>query len=233
MFLIFVRTIILYLIILIVVRCMGKKEIGQMQPFEFVISLMIADIASMPLTDTGVPILHGIIPILGLLFAYMIFTICNIASITLREIICGRPAILINKGKIDENVLIKEKITINELQERLRVKDIFWIEDVEFAILETNGELSVIEKPEKKNLTPEDMGIEPMYSGLTYDLVIDGKVMIENLQKINKTYSWLKKEINKFGYEPEEALIVTLNEAGSIYSQKKEGEYKWNIKKKL
>ena len=226
MFLIFVRTIILYLIILIVVRCMGKKEIGQMQPFEFVISLMIADIASMPLTDTGVPILHGIIPILGLLFAYMIFTICNIASITLREIICGRPAILINKGKIDENVLIKEKITINELQERLRVKDIFCIEDVEFAILETNGELSVIEKPEKKNLTPEDMGIEPMYSGLTYDLVIDGKVMIENLQKINKTYSWLKKEINKFGYEPEEALIVTLNEAGSIYSQKKEGEYK-------
>lgn len=226
MFLIFVRTIILYLIILIVVRCMGKKEIGQMQPFEFVISLMIADIASMPLTDTGVPILHGIIPILGLLFAYMIFTICNIASITLREIICGRPAILINKGKIDENVLIKEKITINELQERLRVKDIFSIEDVEFAILETNGELSVIEKPEKKNLTPEDMGIEPMYSGLTYDLVIDGKVMIENLQKINKTYSWLKKEINKFGYEPEEALIVTLNEAGSIYSQKKEGEYK-------
>lgn len=226
MFLIFVRTIILYLIILIVVRCMGKKEIGQMQPFEFVISLMIADIASMPLTDTGVPILHGIIPILGLLFAYMVFTICNIASITLREIICGRPAILINKGKIDENVLIKEKITINELQERLRVKDIFSIEDVEFAILETNGELSVIEKPEKKNLTPEDMGIEPMYSGLTYDLVIDGKVMIENLQNLNKTYSWLKKEINKFGYEPEEALIVTLNEAGSIYSQKKEGEYK-------
>ena len=226
MFLIFVRTIILYLIILIVVRCMGKKEIGQMQPFEFVISLMIADIASMPLTDTGVPILHGIIPILGLLFAYMIFTICIIASITLREIICGRPAILINKGKIDENVLIKEKITINELQERLRVKDIFSIEDVEFAILETNGELSVIEKPEKKNITPEDMGIEPMYSGLTYDLVIDGKVMIENLQKLNKTYSWLKKEVNKFGYEPEDALIVTLNESGSIYSQKKEGEYK-------
>ena len=153
MFLIFVRTIILYVIILIVVRCMGKKEIGQMQPFEFVISLMVADIASMPLTDTGIPILHGVIPILGLLFAYIIFTICNIASVTLREIICGRPAILINKGKIDEKILIKEKITINELQERLRVKDIFSIEDVEFAILETNGELSVVEKPEKKNVS--------------------------------------------------------------------------------
>ena len=223
MFLIFVRTIILYVIILIVVRCMGKKEIGQMQPFEFVISLMVADIASMPLTDTGIPILHGVIPILGLLFAYIIFTICNIASVTLREIICGRPAILINKGKIDEKILIKEKITINELQERLRVKDIFSIEDVEFAILETNGELSVVEKPEKKNLTPEDMGIIPNYSGITYDLVIDGKVMVENLERLKKTYSWLKKEINKFGYEPEEALIVTINGSGSIYSQKKEG----------
>ena len=222
MFLIFVRTIILYLIILIVVRCMGKKEIGQMQPFEFVISLMIADIASMPLTDTGVPILHGIIPILGLLFAYMVFTICNIASITLREIICGRPAILINKGRIDEKILIKEKITINELQERLRVKDIFSIEDVEFAILETNGELSVIEKPEKKNITPEDMGIEPMYSGLTYDLVIDGKVMHENLKAIGRDYRWLCSEVEKFKIKPEQALVVTFDGKGQIFCQEKE-----------
>ena len=222
MFLIFVRTVIIYLIILIVIRCMGKKEIGQMQPFEFVISLMIADIASTPLTEIGIPILYGIIPILGLLFSYMIFSICNMASSCLRGIICGRPAILINKGKIEEKILIKEKITINELEERLRVKDVFNIEDVEFAVLETNGELSVIEKPEKRDLTPEDMGIETKYTGLSYDLLIDGKIMFENLEKLNKTYSWLKKEVNKFGYEPEEALIVVINGTGSIFSQKKE-----------
>ena len=222
MFLIFVRTIILYIVIFVVVRCMGKKEIGQMQPFEFVISLMIADIASTPLTEIGIPILYGIIPILGLLFSYMIFSICNMASSCLRGIICGRPAILINKGKIEEKILIKEKITINELEERLRVKDVFNIEDVEFAVLETNGELSVIEKPEKRDLTPEDMGIETKYTGLSYDLVIDGKIMFENLEKLNKTYSWLKKEVNKFGYEPEEALIVVINGTGSIFSQKKE-----------
>ena len=138
---------------------MGKKEIGQMQPFEFVISIMIADIASMPLTDTGVPILHGVIPILGVLMMYIIITICNISSITLREIICGRPTILINKGVLDEANLIKEKITINELQERLRVKDVFSIADVEYAILETNGELSVIEKIDKRNLTPNDLNV--------------------------------------------------------------------------
>ena len=111
MFLIFVRTIILYIVILVVVRCMGKKEIGQMQPFEFVISLMIADIASTPLTDTGIPIFFGIIPILGLLFSYMVLSICNMSSVVLRGIICGRPEVLINKGKIVEKALIKERIT--------------------------------------------------------------------------------------------------------------------------
>lgn len=223
MFLIFIRTIILYSLILIVIRCMGKKEIGQMQPFEFVISIMIADIASMPLTDIGVPILHGVIPILGVLMMYIVITICNISSITLREIICGRPTILINKGVLDEANLIKEKITINELQERLRVKDVFSIADVEYAILETNGELSIIEKVEKRNIVTSDLNINPKYEGLSYDLVIDGKVLEENLIKVNKTYGWLKNEINKLGYKPEEALIIMINEAGEIYSQKKRG----------
>ena len=222
MFLIFVRTIILYIVILVVVRCMGKKEIGQMQPFEFVISLMIADMASTPLTDTGIPIFFGIIPILGLLFSYMVLSICNMSSVVLRGIICGRPEVLINKGKIVEKALIKERITINELQERLRVKEVFSIEDVEYAILETNGELSITFKPGKRNLTPEDMGIESEYVGISYDLVIDGKVSYENLNKINKDYKWLKKEVNKFGYAPEEALLVIISGNGSFYCQKKE-----------
>lgn len=222
MFLIFVRTIILYIVIFVVVRCMGKKEIGQMQPFEFVISLMIADIASTPLTDTGIPIFFGIIPILGILFSYMVLSICNMSSVVLRGIICGRPEVLINKGKIVEKALIKERITINELQERLRVKDVFSIEDVEYAILETNGELSITFKPGKRNLTPEDMGIESKYVGISYDLVIDGKVSYENLNKINKDYKWLKKEVNKFGFNPEEALLVIISGNGSFYCQKKE-----------
>ena len=222
MFLIFVRTIILYIVIFVVVRCMGKKEIGQMQPFEFVISLMIADIASTPLTDTGIPIFFGIIPILGLLFSYMVLSICNMSSVVLRGIICGRPEVLINKGKIVEKALIKERITINELQERLRVKDVFSIEDVEYAILETNVELSITFKPGKRNLTPEDMGIESKYVGISYDLVIDGKVSYENLNKINKDYKWLKKEVNKFGFNPEEALLVIISGNGSFYCQKKE-----------
>lgn len=222
MFLIFIRTIIIYLVTVIVIRCMGKKEIGQMQPFEFVISLMIADIAATPLTDTGIPIFFGIIPILGLLFSYMVLSICNMTSTILRGIICGRPEILINKGKIVEKSLIKERITINELQERLRVKDVFSIEDVEYAILETNGELSITFKPNKRNITPEDLGITPEFVGISYDLIIDGKISEENLEILGKDYKWLKNEVNKFGYEPEDVLIAIISGNGSFFCQKKE-----------
>ncbi|MCI8277419.1 MAG: DUF421 domain-containing protein [Clostridia bacterium] len=222
MLLIFVRSICLYILVLIVMRYMGKKEIGQMQPFELVISIMIADLASTPMSETGIPILYGVIPILGLLFMYMIISMINIKSIRIREIICGKPRIVIYRGRIDEQALIKEKLTINELQERLRVNGVSSIEDVEYAILETSGQLSVIEKPNKRTTTPEDFGIMPEYVGISYDLVIDGKIMYDNLKKLDKSYDWLKKEVGKFGLLPEEALIVVINGNNSIYCQKKE-----------
>ena len=217
----FIRTVVLYFIILIVIRLMGKKEIGLMQPFEFVISIMIADIATGPLTETNISLMHGIIPIIGLFLSYMFISICNMKSVFLRGIICGKPKILINKGTIDEEALKKEKVTVNELQERLRVKDIFYIEDVEYAILETNGELSIILKPDRQNVSLSDLNIDGKYKGIPYELVVDGKIMNENLEKINKTYGWLKNEINKFGYNPEEALIVSCDAEGNIFSQRK------------
>ena len=217
----FIRTVVLYFIILIVIRLMGKKEIGQMQPFEFVISIMIADIATGPLTETNISLMHGIVSIIGLFLSYMFISICNMKSVFLRGIICGKPKILINKGCIDEDALRKEKVTVNELQERLRVKDIFYIEDVEYAILETNGELSIILKPDRQNVSLSDLNIDGKYKGIPYELVVDGKIMNENLEKINKTYGWLKNEINKFGYNPEEALIVSCDAEGNIFSQRK------------
>ena len=153
---------------------------------------------------------------------YMIISMINIKSIRIREIICGKPRIVIYRGRIDEQALIKEKLTINDLQERLRVNGVSSIEDVEYAILETSGQLSVIEKPNKRTTTPEDFGIMPEYVGISYDLVIDGKIMYDNLKKLDKSYDWLKKEVGKFGLLPEEALIVVINGNNSIYCQKKE-----------
>jgi hypothetical protein len=201
---------------------MGKREIGQLQPFELAISIMIADLASIPMTEIGIPITNGIIPILGLLIMHLIISIINMKSIKAREIICGKPRILIYRGKIDEKALIKERFTINELEERLRGNNIMNLGDIEYAILETSGQVTVIPKPEKRNVIAEDLNITPEYEGIPYDLVVDGKVMNKNLKKIGKDYNWLKKEVRKFNMNPEEALIVTYDGKGQIFCQKKE-----------
>ena len=218
----FVRVSIIYLVVLIVMRLMGKREISQMQPFELVIAIMIADLASVPMADTGIPIFNGIIPILALLLFQLIISLINLKSITLRKIVCGKPRMLIYRGKIDDGALKKEKITINELQERLRQNNIFSIGDVEYAILETSGQISVIQKPEKRTTIPEDFNILPDYEGIPYDLIIDGKVMHKNLQAIGRDERWLKREVEKFKIKPEEALIVTYDGKGQIFCQKKE-----------
>ncbi len=218
----FFRSIILYIIVLIVMRLMGKREIGQLQPFELAIAIMIADLASIPMSDTGIPLSNGIVPILGLLVMHLLISLINLKSIRAREIICGKPRILIYRGKIQKDALIKERFTINELEERIRSQNISSLGDVEYAILETSGQISVIPKPNKRNTTPEDFNIMPDYEGIPYDLVIDGRIMSENLKKIGKNYVWLKKQVNKFNYNPEDALIVTYDGKGQIFCQKKE-----------
>ena len=218
----FIRVTIIYILVLLVMRLMGKREISQMQPFELVIAIMIADLAAVPMSDTGIPITSGIVPILALLLFQLIISIINLKSITLRKIICGKPRILIYRGRIDEKALKKEKITINELQEKLREENIFTIGDVEYAILETSGNLSIIQKPEKRNAIPEDLGITPEYEGIPYDLIIDGKIMYENLKQIGRDERWLKKEVEKFKIKPEQALIVTYDGKGQIFCQEKE-----------
>jgi len=220
----FIRAIILYIIVLVVMRLMGKREIGQLQPFELAISIMIADLASVPMTESGIPIGNGIVPILGLLLMDIIISVLNLKSMKIRGVICGKPSILIYRGKIDEKILKKERLTINELQEKLRSKDVVNISDVEYAILETSGDVSIILKPNKRNVITEDLNLDIEYEGIPYDLIVDGKVMHDNLRKIGKDFNWLKKEVNKFKINPEQALIVTVDGKGQIYCQEKENK---------
>lgn len=218
----FFRAILLYIFVLIIMRLMGKREIGQLQPFELAISIMIADLVTVPMADVGIPIFNGIIPILGLLLMHLLISILNMKSIKMREIICGKPRIFIFRGKIDEEALRKERFTINELQERLRGNNVTNLADVEYAILETSGQVTVVQKPEKRNTIPEDFNIIPEYEGITYDLVVDGKVMYKNLEKIGKNYQWLQKELAKLKMRPEEALIALIDGKGKIFCQKKQ-----------
>ncbi|MCL2383082.1 MAG: DUF421 domain-containing protein [Oscillospiraceae bacterium] len=193
-----------------------------MQPFELVIAIMIADLASIPMTDTGIPISSGVIPIIALLLLQLIISNMNLKSILCRKIICGKPSILIYRGKIDLKNLRKEKFTINELQERLRERNVVNLGDVEYAILETSGQITVIQKPNKRATIPEDFDIMPEYSGIPYDLVVDGEIMLDNLKAIGRDERWLSKEVAKFGYEPKDALIVTYDGGNNMFCQKKE-----------
>lgn len=217
----FFRAIILYVLVLIVMRVMGKREIGQLQPFELAISIMIADLATIPMADVGIPITNGIIAMLSLLIMHLLISFINLKSMRMRAFICGKPRILIYRGKIQEKALVKERFTINELEERLRGNNVVNLGDVEYAILETSGQVTVIQKPEKRTTIPEDFGIQPEYEGIPYDLVVDGKVMEKNLQALGKNYAWLKKQVEKFKMKPEEALVVTIDGKGQIFCQKK------------
>ena len=219
MLIIFFRAIILYILVLIVMRIMGKGEIGQLQPFELAISIIIADLATIPMAEPGVPISNGIVPILSLLVMHIIISLINLKSTKAREFLTGKPSILIYRGKIDERVMRKEGFTINELEERLRYNNIFNLGDVEYAVLETSGEVTVIPKPNKRPVTIEDLNIEPRYEGISYDLVVDGKIMDDNLRQIGKDYEWLKKQTQKFGIKPEEALIITIDGDDNFFCQ--------------
>ena len=221
----FIRAIILYIIVLVIMRMMGKREIGQLQPFELAISIMIADLASIPMADVGIPIFDGIIPIFALLVMHLAISSINLRSINIRKVICGKPSILVYRGKIDEKVLKREKFTINELQERLRGNNVFSLSDVEYTILETSGQITVIQKPNKRNTIAEDFNIMPEYEGMSYDLIVDGKIMYENLKSLGKDINWLEKETKKFKLNPKETLLMTIDGKGEIFCQAKEKKH--------
>jgi uncharacterized membrane protein YcaP (DUF421 family) len=221
-FVIFARTLILYALVVIVMRLMGKRQIGQLQPFELVIAIMISELASVPMQNTGIPLLAGIIPILTLLVAQITLSLISIKSIRARGIICGKPKILIESGIIKQENLAREMYTINDLLEQLRIKNIPNISDVEYAILETNGQLSVIPKSQKRQVTPEDLKINTEYEGLSYDLIIDGRLYLENLKKINLDTKWLNEQLANFGISDYKSVFfASIDTKGNLFVQKK------------
>lgn len=216
-----IKTIIIYVFLLIIMRLMGKRELGQVQTFELVISMIIADIAAVPIYDDRIPVINSLVPVIVLFALHITIAKINLISLNLRKILCGTPQILIDRGKIDEKAIKKENMTVNELQERLREKDVFNLGDVEYAILETSGQISIVLKPEKRNVKVEDLNLKSEYEGIAYDLIIDGVIMHENLRKLGKDVRWLEKEVSKFGIKPKDALVVTINGDDTFFCQAK------------
>jgi uncharacterized membrane protein YcaP (DUF421 family) len=225
MLIVFIRTVILYAFVVIAMRLMGKRQIGQLQPFELVIAIMISDLAAVPMQNTGIPLISGIIPILTLLVCQVTLSIINLKSVRARGIISGRPTILIRNGEIDEEALKQELYTLTDLLEQLRINNVPNIKDVEFAVLETNGEVSVIPKPESRPVVTSDLNLPTNYEGLPLDIILDGKVLSNNLQKASLTRSWLDTELKKQGYNsPSEVFLASFDTDGTLTCQRKSDE---------
>jgi uncharacterized membrane protein YcaP (DUF421 family) len=217
-----IRTIILYLLVVLVIRIMGKHQIGQLQPFELVITIMISELAAVPMQDTDIPLLHGIIPILTLLFIQISLSLLSLKSETARRIICGGPSVLIEKGRINQKELTRLRYNITDLLEQLRLKDMPNIADVEYAILETSGKLSIIPKSQKRPVNPEDLRLNIPYEGLPVSLIVDGVLKEKNLSRLNLSQEWLHNELKKKGLQTwDQVFLASLDSSGHLFLQPK------------
>lgn len=218
----FVRSIIIYLFVLFAVRFMGKRQVGEMQPFEFVITLIIADLATIPMSEISVPIVHGIVPIFSIIILH--FFICAISrkSMIARYIISGRSAIVISPKGINYKELKALNMNLDDLIEALRCMDIFNLDDVAYAIMETNGKLCVIKKSQVESVTREDMHISTSNASLPVSIIMDGKKMQENITLTGITEEQLNKCIEKANAKTfKDILILTLDANGEVFVQAK------------
>lgn len=223
MLIVVVRTLVLYTIILIVMRIMGKRQLGQLQPFELVITILISELAAVPMQDTGIPLINGIIPIFILMIAQIVLSYTSLKSEKARGIICGKPSILIEDGIIMEKQLSKLHFNINDLLEQLRVKGYPDIKDVEFAILETEGQLSVIPKSMKRPVTPKDLSIPVTQEKIPITLIIDGELVRQNLAIAKLNENDLKKYLAANGIENyKQILFAGVDSSGSLFFQAKQ-----------
>ncbi|AGA69703.1 putative membrane protein [Desulfitobacterium dichloroeliminans LMG P-21439] len=229
MMIIAIRTFILYMIVIMALRLMGKREIGQLQPFELVVILMISDMAAIPSEDIGIPLISGIIPIMILVLMSVALSYLELKSERARDILNGTPSILIERGKIVEHELVRNRLPLTDLIEELRMRSIPNIADVEFAILETNGQISVLPKATKRPVTPGDLKLQPEYEGLPVVFIMDGLLNKRAFALSGKDQTWLDRELQKHQLKGiEEVLFASLDSSGQLYLQEKKRTHRKN-----
>ena len=222
MILSYTRTTILYLILILVIRLMGKRQIGQMEPAEFVVTMLVANLAAIPMQDGGIPIFSGVVPILTVLGVELVLSALSLKSSKVRKLLCGKPVILIENGKILQGNLRKTRITLDELTGHLREKDVLDIQAVQFAILETNGNLSVFPYPKERPASARDAGIRARQQYLPYTIITDGELLEENLTKANKDRTWLRQVLEEKGASMEQTWLLTVDKSNHVVFYRKE-----------
>ena len=219
-----IRTIILYVVIVISLRIMGKRQLGELQPAELVITILISNIATLPIEDTNTPLLGGLVPILTLVCLEVFASVISIKSQKARSIISGTPAFVIVKGVIDQKKLKALRFSTDDLMESLREQNIFDIRDVDYAIVETTGKLSVFKAFEQQEVTAKMMNISPEAKTPSPQITVisDGKIIAEGMKYCNINENFIEMVLSKRGYKLKDVFVMTCNCSKDYYIVKKE-----------
>lgn len=221
-----IRTLILYFLVVTAMRIMGKRQIGEMQPSELVVAIMISDLASIPMQEVDIPLLSGVVPVLTLLVAEVFMSYLCLKSAWIRKIFTGEPSIIIYDGKVDERELRKLRFSLADLEEQLRISGCAGVNDVRVAVLETNGQLSVIKKTELQPVTVGDMRLTKVSeANLPCMIIMDGDINYSELKRAQKNERWLSEELARRGIKsPSEVFFAELEADGTILLQRKAGK---------
>ena len=223
MLIVFVRAILIYIFLLVAMRLMGKKQLGELQPFEFAVTLIMAELACIPMSDTTVPVIYGLVPIFTLFIVQFALTKLIKHSLKARRLINGKPVIVINPCGIDYRAISMLDLTVNDLLEALREKNYLSPEELEYAIFETNGDVSVI--PKARPLTTENMHLNAPPAQLPYAVICEGKKMSDNIRKGKIDYASVEKVLKAHDLKQKNVLLMTVTGGENFYLQPKSGRY--------
>jgi len=225
MFNILIKTVVIYLVITFVMRIMGKKQAGQLQPYELVITLIIAEVASKPLDGPNTPISYGLVPAITLLLLYFLFTFLSLKNNRLRLLICGKPTILIHNGKILYHELQQSNCSLSDLIEQLRISGNSSIAEIHYAILETNGQLSVLPYSAHCPVTPEDLSVKTRTESPCISIIMDGSINPHGAKHMKLSKKAVQRILNRAGFSQiSDILLFTLSDSGDVFLQDKQGK---------
>ncbi len=223
MTILFIRTLIIYAIVVFSLRLMGKRQIGQLQPSELVVAIMISDLATMPMSDVSIPLLYGIVPIFTLVICEMVLSFISLKSEYIRVMLNGKPQLLIKNGKLLRKELLTSRINTDDLMEELRKAGYFSLSDIDTVILETGGTISVIPTAEAAPPTNKDLNLKPAKQEIPYMFISDGKIRRSELMRSGKDEKWISKILKKNGISHvKDVFILSEDAEGNIFVQRKE-----------
>ena len=218
----FLRTLLLYALLVAAIRMMGKRQVGEMEPAEFVVTMLLANLAAGPMQDVTLSLASAALPILTVLATELILAVLTVRSVRLRALLCGKPTILIADGVVDQRALAKNRMCMDELTEQLREKDVFDLKTVKYAILETDGELSVMQYAKNRPASARDAGIRAAETELPFTILSDGRLLSQNLKRSGFDGEWLRRMLRAQDLRQRDVFLLTVDRSGKTILIKKE-----------